>query len=141
MKKSILFAFLILVISAPPAVGQTSSDLERKYGPPIKAFEVRPGVLMTVTYDDDGQVCQMALEKRRATDSGVSTDTNFSNELVEGLLDDLLPAAERGKKSTLYGLTRVTSRQTDFSYENVSVTLFDRQALIIEWVNRGCPRR
>ena len=141
MKKSILLAGVILVISALPAVGQTSSDLERKFGPPIKAFEVRPGVLMTVTYADDGRACQMVLERRRATDSGISTETTFSNELVEGLLDDLVPAAERGKQSTLYGLTRVTSRQTDFSYENVSVTLFDRQVLVIEWTNRGCPRR
>ena len=141
MKKSLLLASVALAISALPALGQTSSQFEKRYGPPVKAFEVRPDVLMTVTYADDGQACLMGLEKRRATDSGVSTDTTFSDELIERLLDDLLPAAERGKKSTLYGLTRVTSRQTDFSYEHVSVTLFDRQVLIIEWTDRGCSRR
>jgi hypothetical protein len=29
---------------------KTSSDLEKKYGIPVKEYEVRPAILMTATY-------------------------------------------------------------------------------------------
>jgi hypothetical protein len=140
MKRRLLFASVLLTFSCLCASGQTSASLEAKYGPPIKAYEIRPGVLMTVDYADDGRACQMVIERRHTTKEGVNLDSTLSVRLVKELIDELVPVAERGDESKFYGLTIYPTEVTNYSYENASIHLYGNKALIIEWENRGCKR-
>ena len=49
---------------------QLSIELSAKY-PVVTSYEVRPGILMTPKYSDDGQVCEMSFGRQRAIKSGV----------------------------------------------------------------------
>ena len=61
---------VLLLTLVVAALGQTSSDLSAKY-PQVTAYKVRPDVLMTARFAADGQVCEMTVEKRETTDTGI----------------------------------------------------------------------
>src|SRR5947207_13654526 len=84
--------WLLLGVSAS---GQTASDLNGKY-PAVNAYEVRPGVLMTAKYAASGQVCEMTLQ-RYYSPSQPDADTTIPAKLENQLIDELAPAAERGR--------------------------------------------
>jgi hypothetical protein len=91
--------FLFFLLAALPACGQTADDLAERY-PAVMAYEVRPGVLMIPRYADDGQVCEMTLEKRFSlTPKEEAYTSSFSAGLLKGLLDELVPPAERGEEA------------------------------------------
>lgn len=140
MKQKIPFASLLMVFFCLSASGQTSAALEAKYGTPIKAYEIRPGVIMTVDYADDGRACQMAVERRHTTKEGVNLSSTLPDRLVKELIDELVPAAERGQESKFYGLTIYPMGVTDYSYENASIKFYGGEVLIINWENRGCKK-
>ena len=94
-----LLACLLIIFSSICAVGQTSTDLERKYGPPVKVFAVRPDVMMTVKYGEDGQACEMALERKHLVGSTVSQNTTLSDKLIDELVEELAPPAVRGNRT------------------------------------------
>jgi hypothetical protein len=125
MKYHILYAGMLLALLSVPALGQNSADFEAKYGPPIKAFEVRPGVLMTARYAADGRVCEMVLERQNTPGPSVKLTSILEERLVEELIDELVPVAERGERSRFYGLTLLSGRsgQTNYSYEKVTIAL------------------
>ena len=56
---------LLLVVSSSE---QTSADLSAKFTH-ITAYKIRSDVLMTARFAADGQVCEMALQKRQKTDT------------------------------------------------------------------------
>jgi hypothetical protein len=60
------------------------------------AYKLRPDVLMTARFAADGQVCEMTIEKRETTDTGIRFGDSFSEKEVQGLIDDLVPQNERG---------------------------------------------
>jgi hypothetical protein len=95
-----LFACVIIIFSAICAVGQTSADLERKYGQPLIVFAVRPDVSMAVKYGRDGQACEMTLERKHLVGSTVSQDTTLPDKLIDELVDELAPPAIRGGNRT-----------------------------------------
>lgn len=74
---------LALVVTA---LGQTSADLSAKYSQ-VTAYKVRPAVLMMASFAANGQVCEMTLEKRTATDSGIVLGASFSEQDVLSLVD------------------------------------------------------
>ena len=132
MRHDLLFACLLIAFFGISAFGQTAAEMESKYGPPVKAFEVRPGVLMTVKYADDGQVCEMVLERRHTTESGVNLDSTLSDKLVNELIDELAPVAVRGERkdkaylngkfyfeTTISGSLSITER----NYEHVTIEI------------------
>ena len=91
---------ILLLIVAATAWAQTSTDLSAKF-PKITAYKIRPDVLMTARFAADGQVCEMALEKRQKTDNGIDLFTKFFAETeVRSLMDDLVPENERGRNLT-----------------------------------------
>jgi hypothetical protein len=141
------FALVVFVLSLSfvSVYGQTSSDLEKKYGPPIKAYEIRLGVLLTVKPDPKGQVCEMVLENRHKREFGFDLDDSLTDQMVEQLIDELVPASERGAKKTPYGwsMNLGQNTQTDYGYENVEIvsagTRFSKHmSVYIKWKNRQC---
>jgi hypothetical protein len=142
-----------LAIAFWGAHGQTAVDISNKY-PVVNAYQVRPGIVMTAKYADDGQVCEMVLEKRHKTTDGADFDSTIPHEVVRQLLDELVPTAERGKttkryfrgsdsESTILGNVEITESE----YENVSIRIFGGVSspglsgdvvITIRWKKRTC---
>jgi hypothetical protein len=143
MKSQILLVFTLLALCCVSVFGQTSSELQTRYGTPVEeTFKVRNVLLMTVKYAADGRACEMVFEgvKRESANS----NSALSENLVLELIDEFVPLAERGEKSKFYGLTLWTGQegQTNYSYENVFIHYFIRQKkLFIEWQNRKCKQK
>jgi hypothetical protein len=88
---------LLTGLIGAPVFGQTAAELSAKY-PPVSAYEIRPGILMTAKYADDGQVCEMVLEVRHyRTPEKVELSSVIQPKLELGLIDELVPTAERGE--------------------------------------------
>ena len=147
MKKRVAFVFTSLVLFCAPVLGQTSGDLEKRFGPPVQAFEVARGVLMIPKFAEDGQLCEAVLESRHKVEKGFDLNDTLTDETVEQIVGILVPVSERGKKNNPYGFSMFMgqSYQTDYGYENVMVIgagcrkcLEKNMAVFIKWKNRVC---
>ena len=129
------------------ASGQTSADLSSKYRQ-VTSYELHPTVVMTPKFAADGQVCEMVIERRQSTDKGIVFATFFSEQEVREFVDELAPAADRGRDLTkhLNGIVTGGSIITEYNYENLLVRVYgvtrpapagDR-VIIISWPKRGC---
>jgi hypothetical protein len=140
----ISFVLLFVTLSAG---AQSSDDLKSKYGAPFKAFEIRPGIMMTVKFGENGQASEMRIEHHAATDSKVYLDMTIPSYLFKEIVDELVPVAERGAKGEFSGLMLIvggSGTSTD-DYENVAITYYSNQskecsglvAIVIKWKNRA----
>jgi hypothetical protein len=143
--------FLLLVIGiAAIGHGQTSDDLSARYRP-ITVYQLRPDVTMTPQYADDGQVCEMALERQQNTDEGIVFAAPFSEHEVSQFINELAPEAERGRN-----LTRALNENVDgdfitttYTYENVLVRVYGiirsapggNSVITITWRKRRCSEK
>ena len=122
----------------------------------IEAYEIRPGVLMMPRYSSDGQVCEIGLEKLLYSSEMIRLDSSLSREEIDQIVDELVPADERGPRSkdlprdvmSEMGGGMTTSRD----FENVWVhiygatspfagkheTIVDEVVATIKWKNRKC---
>lgn len=115
------FAILILLLSVTTALGQTVSEIESKFGQPVRVYSLTEHIWMTPDYTSDGQVCQMKLFPKR-----VGSDTDYlSNQLpfeeLKFILNQLVPPAARGIKGESFGLTDTGGgiAWTTYPYEKV----------------------
>lgn len=138
---------LLLTCSITSLWGQSAADLAERF-PRHDVYEVEPGIVMTAKFTHDGSVCEMRVEQSHF--KGEVTDFIPGIELskMDGLLDRLVPAADRGAKlEDLSGLmiaTGVVMQQVD-DYENVTVNKTWSTAkqngsavLHVKWKNRIC---
>lgn len=131
MIQQFLFASLLIMMFCISAFGQTPADFERKYGSKANIFEVRPGILMTVKYGDDGQACEMVLEKRHKTHSGINLNSVLPDALVKELIDELAPVEMRGKRidkgymDKWYLESNISGNltETNYRYEKFTISL------------------
>jgi hypothetical protein len=114
--------------------GQIAADISAKY-PVVNAYEVRPGILMTAKYTKEGQVCEMALEKRHKTSERIDLGSTISRELIRQLVDELVPMNERGKPTKQYLRNNSESTITG----NVEVTESEFENVFIEIVGSVSP--
>jgi len=146
MRKSVIVLTLGLLVAS--SVGsQSASDFDARYKR-VTAYEVEPGIVMTAEYSVSGQVCDVTLERRQETDTGIILGDSFSGDDVDRLVNEIVPRAERGKPTKGTGRAQTSSGiiiMTD-SYENVIV---DKMALTdpkpggilliqISWRHRTC---
>lgn len=131
MMQQLLLVALIIAMFGVSAFGQTFTDLQRKYGTPTNVFEVRPGVLMTVKYGDDGQASEMVIERRHTTDASINLNSALSEALVKELIDELAPIETRGKRidkgymDKWYLESNISGNliETNRRFENFTITL------------------
>lgn len=140
--------WILVLTLAIAASGQTSADLSAKYHH-VTAYKVRPDVLMTARFAADAQVCEMTLEKRLTTDTGIVFGDTFSDTEVRSVTDDLVPENDRGRN-----LTRVLNETidggfmtTEYTYENVLIRVYGitrpagaagYKVITITWPKRPC---
>jgi hypothetical protein len=140
--------FTIFLLLSVPAIaqGQTSADLSTKYHQ-VTSYELRPGVIMTPRFAANGQVCEMDIEKRHKTDTGINFGSSFSAKEVRELVDELAPEQERGKNLTepLNSIIDGGFNTTEYKYENILVSVRgitrpqpEDMIVIITWQKRSC---
>ena len=135
---------LLVCLVAVSAWGQTAGDLAAKYRS-VSAYEVRPGVLMTAKYAEDGQVCEIALQRRYSPDQS-DADSTIPPKLEAELIDELAPEAERGPATSRWLRNSfvaggVTHTERDFA--NVLVVIDGTvsegiKTVMIHWKKRTC---
>lgn len=138
MTKLFIGACLIVLFIAG-ANGQTSADLANKYHH-HEVYEVQPGVQMTANFAADGQVCEMQVEQAHFGKNGADLRDGIDEAQISALIDQLVPAKERGKK--MRGLEQcVGACDSVDEYSNVFVHVFSggkTRLIEIEWRNRNC---
>jgi hypothetical protein len=142
-----LYAVILVLGVTLFAVGQSVDDLRAKY-PPEEDYQVRPGIWMTPSYDAEGQVCEMVLERRHAiitaTETSVNYDSTLSPQTVKELVDELAPFSVRGREDRAAGtwaesIINGGSAVTKYPYENVTVEvhgalpILDREEFLREF--------
>jgi len=121
----------------------------------VETYEVRPGILMFPSYSEEGQVCQIGLERRHYSPQMIRLDSTLARKDVDEVVDELAPASERGPKSQnpLDDLIHVVGPgMTTFEqYENITVQIestviasskkkstVEDVAAVITWKHRKC---
>ena len=92
----VLTAALLICLSVN---AQSREDLHKRYGAPIiETFAARPGVAVTVSFAETGEVCEMIVHPQSLTSAldYPITKTMQSKELTE-IIDELVPISQRGK--------------------------------------------
>jgi hypothetical protein len=138
------FMLFLIVLSALFLNGQTPNNLSAKY-PTVAAYKVRPGILMTAKYAEDGQVCEMVLERRYMQDQP-DADSTIPSRLMDQLIDELAPTVDRGPaKRRWLGNSFVAGGVThvERDFENVLVEIDGTvsrgdKIVVIRWKKRTC---
>lgn len=162
-----MLAKLVGVLAAISAVGlltnagtshvESQAENQFKRYKTVEAFEIRAGVLMMPRYALDGQVCEIGLQKRIYSPEVVRLDPELERKQIDELVDELVPAEERGPWSHgLLGMSPILVSGTGMNqlddYENVSIdvcskvlssskkkmTIEGNLAVVIRWKHRKC---
>lgn len=91
----ILACFLLLMLPIP---AQTADQLAQEYRP-VAAFEARPGILLVPRFADNGEVCEIKLERVQSLESQADNDAEKSSRTFKGLIDEIAPPNERGREA------------------------------------------
>ena len=157
MSKLVALA-LAAVLLLPLAGRQNDQFLKYKA---VEAYEIRPGILMMPRYSENGEVCEIGLERRHYSAEKIRLDSTLPREEVNQIVDELVPPSERGPKTNGIGDRDNLSWSgrgltTTSAYENVSILIYsnitsdtsatsrkeqivaDDVAAAIKWKSRKC---
>jgi hypothetical protein len=93
----------------------------------IEAYEVRPGILMMPRYTVEGEVCEIGLERLNYSPEVIRVASSLSREEIFQILDELVPAGERGKSSKdLTNEINVSGQAmtTNLAFDNVLIRIY-----------------
>lgn len=146
MKWSLGISSLVVVILGLPATHQPLAGYPR-----MESYEIRPGVLAMPKYADDGELCQVSIEKLHIQQSGVELGVpTIPRETVLKMIDELAPPSERGKAiSQLAGFDYIdvingTADIAAANYEKVLVQIYGSTSLpgdvavVLRWKKKAC---
>lgn len=103
MKSHVILLLVMTLAGTIVGVSQTSSDLQRKYGPPdaLGRYIVRPGVGMTVRVNEKGITTEMTVRPiRQATDLADRKAEGapvIKRDVAHAILSEIAPVAKRGR--------------------------------------------
>lgn len=113
---------VIFVFCVTSVLGQTTSDINLKYGDPTYAYSVSQYIWMTPDYAADGQVCRMRLYPKHIDPKTDYLSPQLNFEELSSVLNKMVPLDVRGEKEESFGLTDVGggSARTRYRYERVT---------------------
>jgi hypothetical protein len=95
---------------------------------------------MTPKFDSRGIVCEMQIEQAHFVTNGIAFSPRIDERNAFSIIDDLVPASERGAElnssEECMGICRTT-----YQYSNVAVSIVpdgDTRLIRIKWRNRSC---
>lgn len=122
----------------------------------IEAYEIRPGILMMPRYSDDGQVCEIGLERRHYSPDMIGLESGLSREEIDQVFEELVPTNERGPRSKDFRRDLIVmgghAITTIVDFQNVTIQIHgsevsasskreiveDGIAATLQWKNRKC---
>ena len=116
---------VIFFFCVSPAVGQTVSDIELKYGKPLLVYSVSEHIWMTPEYASDGQVCRMKLFPKHTSGIVNYVGVTLHFKELRDVLNSMIPPEKRGLKTRLNFGTTATggpAAWTTYPYEKVTFT-------------------
>lgn len=150
-ERIVILSFAVSLISGWDAAAQTQDQLGSRFKK-LVALEIRPGIVAFPTFSSDGNVCRLTIQKMQPFESRNSdTDQMIPSALVDQLVDEVVPLAERGKPSKYLSTESYIAGGAAFikqDYENVSVGIYGTSVVdkengatlvIVTWRNRTCP--
>jgi hypothetical protein len=114
---------LPLLLLIPLSISaQTSSELHQKYKSTsaVESFEVRPGLIATVFYSEDGQPVEVSIKSRLFYTSNVA-QTEMPLSIFEEVVAKFAPFAKRGKLCNETDSVSGRNHYVHTTYENVSL--------------------
>jgi hypothetical protein len=141
---------LPLMLLIPLSISaQTSSELHQKYKSTsaVESFEVRPGLIATVFYSEDGQPVEVSIKSRLFYTSNVA-QTEMPLSIFEEVVAEFAPVAKRGKLCNETDSESGRNHYVHTTYENVSIysALHNRgqdnataSMAHIRWKKMSCP--
>ena len=135
----------IALLSTASVSAQTSEELRQKDGAVVEgSYLVRPGITASVTTTDYGRVCRIEVAPVRNSHSSEGAAEVMAAEVVEQVVEKLVPSANRGKSlGEFYGAFGRNGVYLS-EYENVSIlrrTLGTQQSIVsvsIRWKHASC---
>jgi hypothetical protein len=117
-------AIAVLILCASFSFAQSTSDIEKTYGKPIKVYAVGEHIWMTPDYAADGQVCRLRLYPKRIGAGADYLSQKLPFDELRDVLNSLVPADQRGSKIQPFGLTDTgrPAAWTTYGYEKVTFT-------------------
>jgi len=133
------------------AAAQNQRQLEQKY-PKLNAYVVRPNILLTARYANDGQVCEMVLETRRWTGESIALMSALSEDETVRVVEEVVPESDRGRKlkTPLGSEVSGGAITTRYTYENITIDfvgpwsnsshdmVVGYMLAFVTWRNRSC---
>ena len=114
---------MLIMLNANPTTQQRFANYRK-----IEAYEVRPGILMMPRYTSDGRVCEIGLERLHYSPNLIRLDSDLSRKEIDQILDELVPADERGKPPKDATDTLITksgrAMTTNIGFENVLIRIY-----------------
>ena len=122
-RSDLLRAFGLILFVSLPVAAQTSGELRTKYRPTsaVESFEVRPEIIATVFYGENGQAVEVLIEHRLSSTTD-STRDEMPHKMFEELLEEFAPVAKRGH--LCFEASEFQSGRNHYvttTYENVSI--------------------
>jgi hypothetical protein len=146
MKWLLGISFVTLVIVGVSATHQSLASYPR-----VESCEIRPGVLAMPRYADDGELCQVSIEKLHVQRNGVELGVpTMPRETVLKIIDELAPPSERGKAISQFAgfdyidVINGTADIAAANYENLSVQIYGSTsasgdvAVVLRWKREAC---
>jgi hypothetical protein len=107
-----------IVLAAP-----SSSELHSRYGQPdLERFQARPGISLTVQYGSDHKACQIVIGPLQPLIHQEGQSQFISSLSVDEILEEVAPAAARGKQIDDGSFQSSCAVSTITDYENVSIS-------------------
>lgn len=141
---------LLILIICLPILAQSPTGLRQKYGPPMKeSYLVRDNVLATVTYNKDGQICEMVIEPPPPLTPIKSSEDKLRSEVLDEVINEVIPMKERGKLIMASFLNMTCLPRNDCSgtgqdYEKVYIYknggIDAHRYATIQWKNASCGK-
>lgn len=127
MKGIAKLAIVMTVFSVVSAFGQTRTEIEAKFGKPVKSYKVSKTVWMSPEYASDGQVCRMTFYPRRFSSTTVYPGNELRFDEFRTVIDAIVPVAIRGAEKEPFGYGWNGGggvSWTSFVYERVVISYF-----------------
>jgi hypothetical protein len=123
----LLIVALLMVFFSAAVLAQTADELREKYGPSEEVYVrrsgyvIRPDVLMTASFGEDGQMWEMVVEPKRVTDAGIDQSKLMSPEEVAEIVDELVREGQRGRRGRAISFRSSCVEVDSEDYERVSI--------------------
>lgn len=125
---------LILVVWLQVASAQVSSDWHKRYvQPEAEQYALHDGFVLIVFYSRTGQTCKATIQPAKPQ----------SRSVLEGILNEIVPRAERGKELLSIGLSNLVGSTR---YERVTVSFYpvsrdnqeELKSVVVSWHGIQC---